>query len=111
VVGDDIRISRTIGGLNQEIVRAWLTIKVSYELPDFLIQKIITIAPTSNGQITDTGVSGVASVYFDLSNLDTKLFSAYKLYYFDIQVSTTGGKIYTPEEGTISTLPEITVTT
>lgn len=70
VIGDDFRVRRTYTGLptGTVITTAWFTVKTSESVPDgsALIQKMITVTPTSNGQITDADTTdGILEMFFD----------------------------------------------
>jgi len=116
VAGDDLQITRTITNVPSGAVltKAWLTIKFRQDDADAdaIIQKAIT---TSNvpgtGQITDDGAGDQsAAVRFDLTDTDTaKLHRGIK-YWYDIQVLTDGGAVYTPEIGIITARQGITDT-
>jgi hypothetical protein len=113
VSGDDLEITRTITLVpsGTTITDAWFTLK---EHPDdadseAIINKQIT--PTDSpgtGQITDTGADGTGAVRFDLSDTDTALPEIGRDYYFDIQVKTAAGSIYTPNAGRFRTVQGVT---
>jgi hypothetical protein len=114
VIGDDYDIDRdiTVIPVDAQLTTAWLTIKKSLEDDDSdaVIQK--TINPTGDtdvGQITDPGNSdGVGHVLFQLTHDETAALEADMAYYYDIQVRTDTGKIYTPESGWIIPLAQVT---
>ncbi|KKN23173.1 hypothetical protein LCGC14_0907600 [marine sediment metagenome] len=109
VAGDDIQITRTITLVpaNETLTDGWLTVK---EHPDDLDADAIIdkqITPTDapgTGQITDTGADGTGAVRFDLADTDTSKLTPGRDYYWDIQVKTSGGAIYTPTAGKIRTV-------
>lgn len=103
VVGDDLDIERTISNIptGQTITKAWLTIKEIEAGSTAVLSKEITSVATSSGVISDTGADTVGVVTFTLTAAETALFSAGNWLYYDIQVKTSGGKIYTPEKGRI----------
>lgn len=117
VAGDDISLRRTIGfaatGFETGVTidEAWLTIKVAEEDADIaaLVQKIITTTDVpGTGEIETDGTGDVDMVVrFDLEPADTVLIGSV-LRFFDIQVKTAGGLIYTPEKGRITTTSQVT---
>jgi hypothetical protein len=115
VAGDDLEITRTISGVpaGSALTRAWLTIKgrPTDADADAVLQKVITVADVpGTGQITDDGgTTGVAAVRFDLTAADTDRLTPVQIYYFDLQVETDAGKIYTPDMGTIVARGQITL--
>ena len=108
VAGDDLEITRTITSVpdGATLTDAWITVK---EHPDdadasAIIQKAITSSDVpGTGQITDTGADGTGAVRFDLADTDTALIIPGRDYFWDIQVKTSGGAIYTPTAGKIRT--------
>lgn len=116
VQGDSIDIVRQIDTLPASISKAWLTIKATQASTSdtaAIVQKTITTsAVIGTGQITDDGTTdGVAAVRFELTNADTVLLVNETTYYYDIQVLTSTGKIYTPEIGRIKLRSERTKAT
>ena len=116
VIGDDISIRRTIdrtlsGFLaGTTITNAWLTIKAAVADADpGLVQKAITTSDVPGmGEIEDDGTGDVDMIVrFDLVPADTVAIAT-SLRFFDIQVKTTGGQIYTPEKGRIAATPQVT---
>ena len=113
VAGDDLEITRTITKVpsGTTLTDAWLTVK---EHPDdadadAIIDKQIT--PTDapgTGQITDTGADGTGAVRFDLADTDTSKLTPGRDYYWDIQVKTAAGAVYTPTAGKIRTVQGVT---
>lgn len=107
--GNDFEIRRTIADIptDQTITKGWLTIKASFADDDpGVLQKIITTADVpGTGQITDDGETDeTGEVRFDLSPDDTLLLvptRSVPVYYYDIQVLTSAGKLYTAESDTI----------
>jgi hypothetical protein len=76
-----------------------------------VVQKTVTgTYSPGNGQIVDTGVDGTGEVYFELSTSDTVAIEGTGVYY-DIQVKTVGGSIYTFEVGTVNFRADVTVST
>ena len=110
VQGDNIDIVRTIGTLPTSITDSWFTVRTRANLDQttdtssVVFQKHITSSNVpGTGVIYDDGSDGTAGVRFELVNADTKLLVGDTVYYYDIQVLTTSGKIYTPEIGIIKT--------
>lgn len=104
VAGDNIDIIRTIGNLpaGQTLVKAWFTVKKRQTDTTFIFQKVIIPSVViGQGVITDIGTSGVGAVRFELKPPDTKLLVLRKVYFFDLQVRTSLGSIFTPELGRI----------
>jgi len=115
VQGDCIDIERTIGNLPATITKAWFTVKTKAQLTsttdtaNIVFQKAITtVNVTGVGFISDAGASGTATVRFECVNADTVLLTGDTVYYYDIQVLTSTGKIYTPELGIIKLKKERT---
>ena len=117
VVGDDISIEVTIDFIDTgfptgtTIVNAWLTAKVnSFDADTGLFQKAVTTTDVpGTGQIEIDGTGDVDMVVrFDLLPLDTTAIGIQLLRFFDVQVKTAGGKIYSPVSGFISGFREIT---
>lgn len=115
VQGDNFDVIRSIDTLPAAITKAWLTVKPgksSINDTTAIFQKTIT---TSNvpgiGVILDDGAGGIASVRFELTNADTVLLTNETVFYYDIQVLTSTGKIYTPELGKIRLKSERTKAT
>lgn len=102
VVGDDLDIERTISNIptSQTITKAWLTVKET-ELGTAVLTKEVTSVATSSGVISDTGADTVGVVTFTLTAAETATLNPGNWLYYDIQVKTSGGKIYTPEKGRI----------
>lgn len=117
VVGDDIDIVRTITNVPEAdaLVKAWFTVKVRESDPDVsaIFQKTITASYVAGqGEITDDGSSDqTGGVTFELTNADTLLMVGDTSYFYDLQVKTANGKIYTPEKGNITLRKQITVAT
>ncbi len=117
VVADDISIRRTIDfslsgfQAGTTITNAWLTVKANITDADpGLFQKAVTTTDVpGTGQIENNGTGDVNMVVrFDLLPVDTTAIGARDLRRFDIQVKTSGGKIFTPESGLISSIDEVT---
>jgi hypothetical protein len=104
--GDDLDIQRDITGVNpiDPLVKAWLTVKATRAAADpGLVQKVITTTLTPSGQIGQDGSAaqgnGIASVFFPLSKTDTALLGPFTTYWYDIQVLTASGYLYTAVVG------------
>lgn len=119
VQGDDLEVRRTVPGLpsGQTATEAWFTLKADPSAIDpGVLQKVIT---TSNnpgtGQIEKDGSvgngNGVCELRFDLTAANTAALTAGLTYYYDVQVKTSAGKIYTAETGTIVLNRQITLST
>ena len=121
VKGDDISLERTIDFVLTEfpagttITDSWLTVKAAEGDTDLqaLLQKAITTSDVpGTGQIEIDGTGDVDMVVrFDLLPADTLAIGNQILRFFDIQVKTAGGKVYTPESGLISGFRQITLAT
>lgn len=113
VQGDNIDINRSICLLPAAISKAWFTVKTSKASTNdvtAVFQKTITTANVpGQGVILDDGAGdGTAIVRFELTNANTVLLINEKAYYYDVQVLTIGGAIYTPELGIIKLRAERT---
>ena len=116
VAGDDLRITRLYTGLTGNIIisYAYLTIKssVSGEDASALLQLQITTNETTAGKITDElTTGGSVQMHFDLTAEQTATFEPFKPYYYDVQLVTSLGAIYTAEMGRISMQKGITSAT
>ncbi len=60
--------------------------------------------------VTNTGSTGIGLVTFAFSAANTLLMTADQPYYFDIQVTLTGGNILTIESGITSAMAQVTTT-
>lgn len=113
VAGDNLDVIRTVGNLpgGQTLVKAWFTVRRRTTSANFTFQKAITTSViVGQGQITDIGTSGVATIRFDLQPADTVLLTFRKVFFFDIQVKTDLGRIFTPELGRIRAEVQRTIT-
>lgn len=115
--GDDLDIERDVTDVDtaDPLIKAWFTIKTSPSVLDASasLQKIITAAAvTGTGQITEDGSeaqgNGTATVVFQVTAAQTSTLGYATKYYYDIQVKTTSGKIYTTEVGRIQFKPGYT---
>lgn len=111
VVGDDLEIQRSIE-VPQAISKAWFTVKSdsSDSDEDAILQKIITDALTTDGQIMDTGSGGTATISFTISGANSRTIGT-SVRKYDIQVKLADGKIATPEIGTIRLKGDVTKAT
>lgn len=107
--GDDLDIERDVTGVqpSDALIKAWLTIKPSHATLDAsaTVQKIITTAAVpGTGQITEDGSdlqgNGTASIIFQLTAANTNALGTSR-YFYDVQVKTASGKIYTTDKGSI----------
>jgi hypothetical protein len=81
-----------------------LVIKANIADPDgsALVNKIVTSAPSADGQILDPGmVNGVAIVLFTLPKTVTDDFTAGQKYFWDVEVFDVSNNANTPRSGTI----------
>lgn len=116
VIGNDFDFERTLTDVPVGAVlsKAWLTIKNNWWDADVdaIIQKAITSSANPGvGQITDTGADEIGTVFFQLTNTDTSLLYPDRIYWYDCQVKTNTGKIYTAEKGNFIPASRITQTT
>lgn len=115
VAGDHLDIDRVISNVvpTQPLVKAWFTIKANKADPDTsaLVQKVITTSDSAQGKITDDGLTdGQADVLFHLLPADTAQLSE-RICYYDIQVLSQFGAIYTAELGVIRARSGVTGST
>ena len=121
--GDDLLVRRTIDRSASNlptgvvIAQAWFTVKEDESDldADAIVQKDITTADVSGtGQIEEDGSSssGAADpiLRFDLTGVDTRAIDANHRWY-DIQVKTDTGSIYTGEKGEIWGVTDVTIAT
>lgn len=103
VVGDDLNVRATVTNVpnGDPLTKAWFTVKKreADEDADAVFQKVITTSSGASGQITDAGASGTGTALFVLGKSDTVLLTGERTYYFDVQVKTSTGLIYTPIKG------------
>jgi hypothetical protein len=114
VAGDHLSIERTITAVpsGQTIAQAWFTIKRKYSDTDnaALVQKVITpILQANIGHIDDTGADGTGHLIFSLTPADTAALTPLSDYRYDIQTKLSNGTINTPEVGTITAFPQVTI--
>ncbi len=114
VAGDDKDVVRTITlvPVGQVLVKGWLTVKRKETDLDqaAIFQKVIDTNNTGGvGWVEDLDASdGQGIVHFYLQPAQTSLLQDGKEYYFDIQVKTDTGKIYTPIKGTVKAQKSVT---
>lgn len=109
IAGDDLDIERDVTGVtvSDPLVKAWLTIKTAPSVADpGTLQKVITTSlVVGTGQITQDGSeedgNGVASLLVQLTAANTTTLGTTIRYFYDIQVKTSSGKVYTVEVGRI----------
>jgi len=123
-VGDDLLVRRTINRTLSKlpngvvIATAWMTVKenLSDADVDAIVTKEITTVEDAgnNGHIEEDGSSqaGAADpiLRFDLQTTDTRSIGANHRYY-DIQVKTDTGAVYTGEKGVIYGESDVTIST
>ncbi len=118
VVGDDLSIRRTIDfGLTgfptgTTIDKAWLTVKSAIgDVDPGIFQKVITTTDVpGTGEIENDGTGDVNMVIrFDLIPANTQSIGPTLARFFDIQLKTDGGQIYTPEKGVMKGVDEVTI--
>lgn len=105
-IGDDFRVRRTYTTLppGVTITKAWFTVKKSEKQADAeaLIRKVVTIAPTADGQITDNNTDGGSiAMFFEPNRTETINAKPGLEYVYDVQALASDGKIHTLEKGTI----------
>lgn len=118
---DDLEIRRTLDRSESNlasgvlIAKAWLTVKTAVDYTEgddttALFQKEITTTDVpGTGRIEDDGTGDTDPIVrFELVPADTQAIGTRKRYY-DIQVLTDGGKIYTGEKGTIWAEAAVTI--
>lgn len=113
VRGDKFPIRRYLTGIptGQTVTRAWLTVKLNKTDLDAaaIFQKEIVVGTVVDvGEIEDAGGTGVATLRFDLTAVNTRAMTAGERYYYDMQVLLSGGNVRTFETGEVgSVLAEI----
>ena len=123
-VGDDLLVRRTVDRTlsnlptGVSIAKAWMTIKEleSDADVDAIVAKEITTVEDAgnNGHIEEDGSSQAGDanpiLRFDLEAADTRLIGSNHRWY-DIQVKTDTGAIYTGEKGEIWGVGDVTIGT
>lgn len=116
VAGDTKIVRRRVRNIDPAdlLTKAWLTCKAALTDADpGVFQKAITTSyAPGNGHISDAGTTdGVGQIYFELSASDTANIVNDGGVYYDIQVKTVNGAIYTFEVGTVNFRTGVTTTT
>lgn len=108
VCGDNQRVTIKLSNVLSGIVKAWLTIKTNAIDTDIaaLLQKEVTVIPSSSGAIVNTGTKSVIS--FEIDKAESKIIPV-ATYVYDIQVRNSLTAIYTPERGTFTFEQGVTV--
>jgi hypothetical protein len=107
VRADDLDVTRTVSGIptGQTLADAWLTVDSVLGSSQVFQKHITPTLVAGQGQIEDIGTGdGIGVVRFELTGGptgNTTALTAGTTYYYDIQVKTSAGKIYTPETGTM----------
>lgn len=123
-VGDDLLVRRTINRSASNlpagvvIAMAWMTIKEEESDLDAaaIVAKVITTVEDAgnNGHIEEDGSAAAGDadpiLRFDLEDTDTRLIGNNHRWY-DIQVKTDTGAIYTGEKGEIWGVGDVTIGT
>jgi len=123
-VGDDLVVRRTINRSASNlptgvvIAKAWMTVKenLSDADVDAIITKEITTVEDAgnNGHIEEDGSAQAGDanpiLRFDIQAADSRLIDANHRYY-DIQVKTDTGAVYTGEKGVIYGESDVTIST
>ncbi len=121
--GDDLLVRRTIDRSASNlpagvvIAQAWFTVKEEESDIDLdaIVQKdITTIDVSATGQIEEDGSASGGDadpiLRFDLTDSDTRAIGTPHRFY-DIQVKTDTGSIYTGEKGEIWGIGDVTIST
>lgn len=117
-VGDDVEVYRTVSNIpaGETVAKAWFTAKAALADLDAaaLVQKIITPSmDIAQGIISDTGGSGTAILRFFLTPSDTAQLGnpvrGVAGFPYDIQLKTSGGRIFTAEIGVITATAQVTL--
>ena len=91
VAGDDVTVSVTITNMpgSTTLTKAWLTFKQQRgEADPGILQEVLTSGFSASGT--------TVTFSFDLSKVDTALFTADRKYVFDLQIKDSNSKIKTP---------------
>ena len=114
VVGDNLKVRRTVTDLPDAIAAAWLTVKqhLRQDDDDAVLGKTITTDDVpGTGQITDAGGVGVdGALRFDLTQDDTLALGS-REWVYDIQIKLDDGTVFTPEIGTLELTSDVTRST
>lgn len=105
VRGDAFSLTRTIPNVpsGDTIASAKLTLKTNISDADPGLFQL-------TGSVTTAGTTGLGLVTFAFSAANTLLMVQDQPYYFDIQITMTGGNILTIEQGTTSASYQVTTT-
>jgi len=113
VAGDNLRVDRTITGLESPIAKAWLTVKRHVRETDASAEVSKTITPdaSEDGQVVAAGGPEVdGEIRFVLTPEDTEPLSD-REWVFDIQILLEDGSVYTTDRGTIQLTTGVTKAT
>lgn len=113
VAGDDIRVDRTYPDLpsGETVNKAYLTVKQRESDADpGIFQITITGTLTSSGHVTD-GATPDVSLFFNILKTQSALLKPLVSYFYDVQLHTADGDIWTAEKGTITLERGITLAT
>ena len=114
VRGDIISIYRTVNNIpsGDSISKAYLFVKAAYADADgsATFSKTVTSSNVAGtGQVEDTGSSDLSGrIRFDLTNANTTAVTADTPYYYDIQILTTLGSVFTLEIGRATWMAQVT---
>lgn len=107
VPGDTFRLLRSLGTLpyDSELAHAYLTVKKDPQDSDVrsVIKKDITLTNAAGVGLITKEDNGSYDIYFELTGLDTNLLDASSTYYYDLQIETEDGNVYTVEFGKMFT--------
>jgi hypothetical protein len=114
--GNDISIERDVEEItvSDPLVKAWMSFKFTPSADDpGVLQKVITPnLVVGVGQITQDGSeqdgNGTASLFFRVTKIDGLTILGTTLHYYDIQVKTQSGDIFTAEDGMIQLRDRVT---
>jgi hypothetical protein len=112
--GGSLDVVRTVTNVpgGETLTKAWLTIKkLATDADPGVLQKVITSASTSAGQITNAGGSGTGALLFTLASADTAALVVNQNYVYDVQVLTSGGRVLTLETSNVIPVPRVTAAT
>ena len=116
VRGDIISIRRTVNNIpvGDSISKAYLFVKAAYGDADgaAIFSKTVTTSNVAGtGQVEDDGTTDLSGrIRFDLTNANTTAVTADTPYYYDIQILTTLGSVYTLEIGKATWMAQVTQT-
>jgi hypothetical protein len=112
VGGDTLKVRRYVKNIDPTdlLTKAWLTVKADLADADpGVVQKSITTTYSpGNGQIVDAGATdGKGEILFELTAQNTADIESTGVYY-DIQLKTAAGALYTFELGTVNFRADVT---